>query len=94
MAWSRNNSLAPDRLDLLTGEYEPRPGFAMKIWREGDRLLTQATGQRAIEIFALNENQFFPKVVDAQLNFERDASGRATAMTLPQGPAQPRGVRR
>ncbi|MCX6592042.1 MAG: serine hydrolase [Acidobacteria bacterium] len=86
--------VAPERLDLLSGEYELRPGFIMKIWRDGERMLTQATGQGAIEIFALSENQFFPKVVDAQLNFERDASGRATAMTLRQGSAELRGVRK
>jgi D-alanyl-D-alanine carboxypeptidase len=86
--------VAADRLDLLAGEYELRPGFVLKVWRDGDRMLTQATGQGPVEVFALNENQFFLKVVEAQLTFERDAAGKATAVKLLQGPVEVRGLRK
>jgi hypothetical protein len=57
-------------------------------------MLTQATGQGPVEVFALNENQFFLKVVEAQLTFERDAAGKATAVKLLQGPVEVRGLRK
>jgi hypothetical protein len=47
-----------------------------------------------VEVFALNENQFFLKVVEAQLTFERDAAGKATAVKLLQGPVEVRGLRK
>jgi hypothetical protein len=77
-------SVKPEILDRYAGEYELRPGFVLKVWRDGDRLMTQATGQPPLQIFAEAENRFFPKMVDATLIFEPDAEGRMTA-TLEQG---------
>ena len=77
--------LPAEKLDQLAGEYELRPGFSMKVWRDGERMMTQATGQGPAEIFAISDTRFFVKVVDAELEFERGSDGRATAMTLHQG---------
>jgi len=42
----------------------------------------QMTGQAKIPLFAESENKFFLKVVDAQLEFHRDADGKFTGVTL------------
>jgi D-alanyl-D-alanine-carboxypeptidase/D-alanyl-D-alanine-endopeptidase len=71
-------------LDNYVGSYQLAPNAIMTITREGDKLLTQLTGQGKIEVFAENERKFFLKVVDAQLTFDVDAQGKATQVTLHQ----------
>ena len=53
--------------------------------REGrHQLNAQLTGQPALPVYADKPDHFFYKVVDAQLDFERDAAGKVTALTLHQ----------
>jgi CubicO group peptidase (beta-lactamase class C family) len=66
------------------GEYELTPTFAIAITREGDRIFAQATGQPKFEIFPESETRFFLKVVDAQIEFIRDADGKVTGLVLHQ----------
>ena len=47
----------------------------------------QATGQPKFQIFPEGPRDFFFKVVDAQITFQPDASGRATSLTLHQNGA-------
>lgn len=71
-------------LGSYVGEYQLTPEFAIVVTREGDQLFIQATGQAKVPIYAESETQFFLKVVDAQITFSRDASGRATRLVLHQ----------
>jgi hypothetical protein len=48
--------------------------------------MAQLSGQPAIPIFAESETLFFYKVVEATLEFQKDASGAVTAVRLRQGP--------
>ena len=77
--------LTPEQLERCVGRYELMPGFVLTITREGDRLLSQATGQPSVEIFAESEKEFFLKVVDAQLSFQIDGPGPAKGVVLHQG---------
>ena len=54
------------------------------IARDGTHLDAQLTGQPALPVYADKPDHFFYKVVDAQLDFERDAAGKVTALTLHQ----------
>jgi hypothetical protein len=58
----------------------PWPDFALK----GDHLETQITGQPAFQVYASAKDRFFLKIVDAQLDFERDAGGKVVALVLHQ----------
>ena len=58
---------------------------------ESERLFIQATGQERVEAFAEKETEFFLKIVDAQITFVKDDSGKVTAMILHQNGANPRG---
>jgi CubicO group peptidase (beta-lactamase class C family) len=80
--------LDPAVYDLYAGEYELAPGFTLTITREGERLMSQATGQPKIEIFPESKTKFFVKVVDAQIEFNVDSTGKATGLTLYQGGQQ------
>jgi len=78
-------SVAPEKLKEYTGSYALAPGFTLTVTLEGDHLESQATNQPKVPIFAEAPDKFFYKVVDAQLDFTRDASGAVTQVTLHQG---------
>jgi CubicO group peptidase (beta-lactamase class C family) len=76
----------PSSFDRFAGRYELeiQPGFILTFRREGDRLLTQATGQAAIEIRPTSDSTFALVGVDARVTFHRDADGAVTGLTLHQ----------
>jgi len=67
-----------------TGEYELAPGFTITVFLEGKNLKAQATGQPSFDLFAEKENVFFLKVVDAKIEFVKDANGKVSEMILYQ----------
>jgi CubicO group peptidase (beta-lactamase class C family) len=73
------------KLEDYVGTYQLSPDFALRVFREGERLLVQATGQDAVPMFAEAPDRFFLKLVDAQLTFRRDASGKVDIVILHQG---------
>ncbi len=83
----------PTRLEGYTGVYELAPNFALAVTHDADHLFVQATGQEKAEVFARTQTEFYLKVVDAQITFETDASGRATALVLHQNGADLPGKR-
>ena len=77
----------PKIFEGYVGQYQLAPNFILTITREGDSLFAQATGQPKFQIFPEGQRDFFLKVVDAQITFETDASGRAISLTLHQNGA-------
>ncbi|NIJ19936.1 CubicO group peptidase (beta-lactamase class C family) [Sphingomonas naasensis] len=77
-------AVPPEKLREYEGVYELAPTFAITMRVEGDKLMTQATGQDAFELFAEKPDRFFLKVVDAQVDFTRDAAGKVTGLVLHQ----------
>jgi hypothetical protein len=75
----------PAIYDAYVGEYELVPGFVLTVTREGDRLMTQATGQGKFEVFPSAPTEFFLKVVDAQISFVKNDTGGVTGLVLHQG---------
>ena len=71
--------------DGYIGHYQFPGSGILTITREGSQFFAQLTGQSRFEIFGESEREFFLKVVDAQLTFEVDTSGRSIAVTLHQG---------
>ncbi len=89
-AQHREVAVSPKVLETYVGAYQLAPDFILTVTREGNRLFTQATGQEKIEVYPETEKQFFlkvvdAKVVDAQITFEVDPTGRATGLILHQG---------
>ena len=81
--------LLPARLDALAGNYEVRPGFLLKVWRQGDQLMTQAPNQPEVPVYASDDTHFFLKVFDGDLEFERDAEGKGVAVLVRMGGGKP-----
>lgn len=61
-------------LAKYVGAYELAPEAVLTITLEGDRLMSQLTGQGKLSIFPETETLFFLKVIDAQLEFAADGS--------------------
>jgi CubicO group peptidase (beta-lactamase class C family) len=80
-------------LEKYTGRYQLAPNFFITVSREGDRLYAQATDQPRFELFAESPREFFLKVVDAQITFVVDESGRAKSLVLHQNGANASGNR-
>jgi len=77
----------PIVFDQYVGAYKLAPGAILTVTRDGDRFLAQLTGQQKIEFFPESETDFFCKIVDAQLTFHKDASGKVTHLVLHQNGA-------
>jgi len=79
-------TLDPKVLERYVGAYQMPGGPAvMLITLENNQLISQLTNQGPVPIFPMSETKFFPKVVDAELEFSgTDAESRATQMTLHQ----------
>jgi hypothetical protein len=67
------------------GRYQLAPNFFVTVTRVDNALMVKATGQDNFPIFAQSETEFFYKVVDAQITFVVDSSGRASSLVLHQG---------
>lgn len=78
-------TLDPKVLARYVGAYQMAAGPAMLVTLENNQLFSKLGNQNAIPIFAESETMFFPKVVDAELEFTKnDAQGRPTEMILHQ----------
>ncbi len=77
-------SVSPEVLKSYVGTYELVPGVDMVITLDGGQMMTQLTGQPKFPLYAQSETLFFLKVVDAQVEFSKDASGKVTQATLHQ----------
>ena len=80
-------------LETYIGKYELAPGFILEVTREGNQLKTQATGQSIVDIFPKSENEFYLKVVNAQLVFNKNDAGDIDSVTLFQGGREMKGKR-
>jgi CubicO group peptidase (beta-lactamase class C family) len=72
----------PSIYDLYVGEYEIAPGFILKVTREGDKLMSQATNQSKSELFPESKTQFFVKDADATFTFIKDDKGQVVRVDI------------
>ncbi|HPF65070.1 serine hydrolase [Lentimicrobium sp.] len=87
-------TLSPEQMQPYTGEYEIQPGFSLVVTLENGRLMTQATGQAKFEIYPESEVKFFLKVVDAQIEFQRNKDGEVDSLILFQNGAEIRAIKK
>lgn len=84
VAKHREITLAEAQLKAFTGSYTLAPGYIMEVTYDEGKLYTQLPGQQKFRIFPESENTFFLKVVEAQLVFEKDATGVVNKVILKQ----------
>jgi hypothetical protein len=73
-----------ETLREYVGEYPLAPTFVITISEADGALFAQATGQSKLRLFASANDEFFFKVVDAQISFQRGADGKITGLVLHQ----------
>lgn len=77
--------VSEELLESYTGVYELAPEFKLTITRNEKQLYAQATGQSKFELFPSSENEFFLRVVEARVSFNKNDSGKVESLTLHQG---------
>ena len=87
-------TLPANVLEEYAGRYELRTGFDLVIMLEYGQLIVEPTNQSSFPIFAETETTFFPRVIDATIEFFKDEAGAVTHLVLHQGPAETRADRR
>ena len=74
----------PSSYGDYVGQYD-YGGAILTVTRDGDHLMAQLTGQPAFEIFPKGKDGFFWKVVEAEVTFARDGSGKVVKAVHRQG---------
>lgn len=74
----------PAVYDAYEGKYKLPIGL-VTLTRQGDRLMGEAMGETKFELFPESETNFFLKIVDAQVVFQKDEQGQVNTFTLFQG---------
>jgi hypothetical protein len=77
-------TLAPEKIAEYVGTFALSPDITISMSVDNGVLHTQLTGQPKFPVFASASDDFFLKVVNARLRFERDAGGKIVAVTLIQ----------
>lgn len=85
--------VAPEVLKKYEGVYAFTPQFAIKVTREGTKLVVQATGQPKLQLEAESATEFRCQEVDAQITFAGDDNGKAKLLILHQNGANQVGTR-
>src|SRR6185295_5044607 len=86
-------ALPPASLERYVGTYELAPGVNLMVRLDVDHLTVQLTGQGQLPMFAESETSFFLKVVDAQVEFVKDARGAVSHAILHQNGRDQRAAR-
>ncbi len=74
-----------NKLEKFVGDYEIAPNFILSITLENGVLMSQATNQAKVQLYAESETKFFLKVVDAQVEFFEGEDGKISHLILYQG---------
>jgi serine-type D-Ala-D-Ala carboxypeptidase/endopeptidase len=81
-----NKAITLDQATLsdYVGQYQLTPNAMFEVTLKDGQLLAKLTGQSAFPVYSSAKDKFFYRVVDAQIDFERDASGKIFALVLHQ----------
>lgn len=80
--------MSAEQFATFAGDYQIQANFVLNVRREGERFVTQATGQGPVNIFPVSADTFDAPDVGGQLKFEKDADGKVTQLILTQGGRQ------
>jgi len=86
-------ALDPATLGSYVGEYRLAPDAMFEVSVKDGQLLVKLANQPALPIYANARDKFFCRVVDAKIDFERDAGGKVVTLVLHQNGADMRAAR-
>ncbi len=79
--------LSAEKLQAFVGRYDYGTAV-MTVTREGQRLFAQLPGQPRLEILPKSDHEFFSKVVEAEVSFITDDTGKVVKAHHRQGGAE------
>ena len=85
--------LPEDVLKTYVGEYWVSEDYKVNITLENGQLKAQVTSQPKVDLFAQKTDLFFVKIVDAQVEFKKDATGKVQKLVFYQGGAMVEAVK-
>ena len=77
-------ALTPGELKAYEGTYPLAPTFSLKVFVAEGKLFVQGTNQGPIEVKPVGNDVFVAESVGAEIDFERESSGKVIALTLKQ----------
>lgn len=77
--------LPTETLNEYTGTYQHPMGISYEFMVLDDALMAKLTGQSQFQVHAYAHDKFFYRIVEAQLEFKRDDSGKVVGVVLFQG---------
>jgi CubicO group peptidase (beta-lactamase class C family) len=83
----------PAVLKSYEGTYALSLLFAITVTVEDGKVMAQATGQQKCQVYPSSNSEFFYKLVDAQLTFEKGDDGGVTALVLHQNGHDLKGIK-
>lgn len=78
-------SVSEKLLSQYVGEYQVRPGFILKVFREGEFLKMHLVAQQVVALYATSDTEFFSRVLDIRVVFRTNANGEVEGLDLYQG---------
>jgi serine-type D-Ala-D-Ala carboxypeptidase/endopeptidase len=72
------------QLKEYDGNYPLTSNFALRVFSTGAKLFVQGTNQGPFEVASLDKDIFVSESVGAEIDFERDTSGKVIALILKQ----------
>jgi len=93
---SKARPTVPVKAEVLAkyvGRYQLSATMFFNIRQEKDHLQVQLTGQSYLDIYPESETKFFCEVVEAQVSFQQDASGKTISLTLHQNGANQKAMK-
>lgn len=66
------------------GEYELAPGTILTITQVEKNIFAQVTGQENFQIYPMSNTEYFYKVIDATITFNKDEKGKVVNLVLKQ----------
>jgi CubicO group peptidase (beta-lactamase class C family) len=77
--------LTAEQAEAFVGQYQYGPGSVLTVSRDGAQLFAQMTGQPKFPVFAVAEDEFEWRVVEAKVKFEKDEDGKVVKAVHQQG---------
>lgn len=87
-------NLDASTLQSYVGTYDVASGIRYAVTESDGHVFLQITGQPPFEIYPSAKDEFYYKIVDAQVTFRRDAAGKVVGVTLHQNGDDVTGTRR
>jgi len=85
--------LPEEVLKTYVGEYWVSQDYKVNITLENAQLKAQVTGQPKVDLYAQKTDLFFVKIVDAQVEFKKDSTGKVQKLVFYQGGAMVEAVK-